>query len=162
MNSPPEEGQVVAQKSNLAWGNWEPRTEYVELPELNDMFVVEEGKIAVFKVRQATLDEMIRAQLRGVDTETVLQHLTQAINTGEAGKVAGIIASESEKLHPNTEYELKLLRTCIIEPKLDYFDLKHLQELFPTVCNRISRKIMELSVRGGVKKNLNNSDITPG
>jgi len=151
-----KKNQIVP-KEPASWGQWEQRTEYIELPELNELFGVAEDQVVVFKIRQANLDEMIRAQSQDSDPEVLVRKLATSLNLGRGEDAIDTIADYFNKLHPNTEYELRILKSCVLEPKLNHFDVRHLQELFPVLCNKLSSRIMALSAQGGVKKNLTSS-----
>lgn len=150
--------EIIPNVSSIAWGNWEQRTETMRVPELNELFEIPDGKVAIIKIRQATLDEMIRAQTKDIDPDILVQRLQAALGSRDEKAIVDALSESSKNFHPNTEYELKILRSCIVEPKFTSIDIRNLQKLFPTTCNRLSRKILELSTMGGVKKNLGGSE----
>jgi hypothetical protein len=80
----------------------------------------------------------------------------QAQNEDEIGKVLATHffgGNEGKELSPQAKFEIELCRECVDEPKLERSYWIFMADMFPMIVNRISNIIVDLTLRGGIKKN---------
>ena len=157
-----KENQQLIDKSLITnnISQYEQRSDFVEVSELKEMLGYVD-KVPVIKVRQLTLDELLKAQSEGLNQEKLLEGLIKALDNGSSDDIAkqlqdnyGIGGDKSSCVR--TKLELKFCEFGIVEPILSASNLQRIAVLFPMVITRISDAIANLTNLGGVKKNLGN------
>lgn len=140
-------------------GKIEYNTSEVECPELNELMGVTKGNVIV-KVRQATLNEFLRAQ-KGESVEQVMELATK-LQYAAVGKSPEQIADNVSdifgfggELLPQTLMQISICESCIIEPKLSRSDIVKISKFYPYVIPKIANVILNLTQvgAGGIKKN---------
>lgn len=153
MSTSEEIVKVPFKKESLKRENLEQRTAEVEVPELNKIMGLGSTEVAVVKVRQLTLDEVIKFK-----TET-LSHIKNLLDgIVEASVDASSVASEMKdalkRMSPETEIRIDTVSVALIDPKLLRSDIVFLSNMFPLVISRIYNKIVEITNSGAdIKKN---------
>lgn len=125
----------------------------VEVPELNQLMGLTGKQVATVKVRQASLDDVIRFRLDSVSQiKNLMDGIVEAALDRET--VSNEFKEALTRMNPETELRIDLVHTCLVEPKLNRSDIVFLSQMFPTVITRIYTKIMEITNSGAdLKKN---------
>lgn len=136
----------------------ELRTERVLCPELNEVLAPPDGQVVTFVVTQCNLSVYLRLQgERQGATQTFITGLTNALRSEDADKVGDILKQQfwgdGEELSPQAKFEIDICRECVLEPKLKHSVWLSLSNLFPMVVNRLANQIVDLTLKGGIKKN---------
>ena len=132
---------------------FQPRTETVEVPELNNLMELEKGQNAVMTVRQCDLSELVSINQEGTD---YIRNLMEGIIEAAASK-AGVVDEVMDALSAKSvewTRRIDMVHACLIEPKLTRAEVIKISELFPSVVLRLFTKIMEITNKGAdIKKN---------
>lgn len=146
--------KVVLDKAAIdrARGMFVERTSEVEVPELNDLMGAEDGSVVVVKICQLDLNTYLEAQQQQHD---MYRNLVEGVVEAalQKGMVSDHIAQQLGKMTPSTRHRIRILKEGIVDPKLKDSDLHFICKIFPTVAMRIYNAIIDLTNRGGVKKN---------
>ncbi len=133
--------------------NIQQRVEEVEVPEFNELLGLEEGKVAVVKVTQLSLDIFLKSR---DDLNDRIRNLLEGIVEASAKKedVVDEVEKIQKKMHPETKYRLSIIREGLVEPVMSNSDLVFFSKMFPLAMNRIYDAIMKLTSQGAnIKKN---------
>lgn len=143
----------------LARGKVQKRQESVPCPELNEVFGAPEGKNVTFLVEQCNLSTYLRLQgeRQGV-SQVLVSGLLKALRAGNEEEVGRMLAKhffggDGKELSPQAKFELELCQSCVLEPKISRSDWLWLSDMFPMSVNKLANKIVDLTLRGGIKKN---------
>jgi len=134
------------------------REEKVPCPELNDVFGAPQGQTVTFVVQQCDLSTYLKlqAERQGV-TQTLITGLVKALEDQDDKAVSDMFNKYyfggDKELSPQARFEIEICLSCVKEPKLKRIDWIRLADMFPWIVNRLSNKIIDLTIRGGVKKN---------
>ena len=136
----------------------ELRTERVLCPELNDVLAPPEGQVVTFVVTQCNLSVYLRLQgERHGATQTFVDGLTKALRSEDSDEVGKVLKQQfwgdGEELSPQAKFEVDICRECVLEPKLRHSVWLSLSNLFPMIVNRLANQIVDLTLKGGIKKN---------
>jgi len=132
---------------------FEKRTGTVELPELNEFMGLKEGEVAVVKVQQIELSDVLK--IRGEAFEQVTNLIDGIVSAASSRiKVRSEVRGIMEGIGTETGQMLDTIEAGILEPKLARDQLIYLEKKFPFTITKIYNKIMSLTNLGAtVKKN---------
>jgi hypothetical protein len=132
---------------------YQPRTDVVEVPELNGLMGLEKGQNAIMVVRQLDLSELVRINQEGTDH---IRNLMEGIIEAAASKAGVKDEIESAMSSKGVEWSrrIDMVHACLVDPKLTRAEVIKISELFPSVVLRLFTKIMDITNRGAdIKKN---------
>lgn len=152
-DQPKEKKRVVIDESQLNSKNAEISIKEIEVPELNGLMGLDDGEVAIVKVRQLDLNEYMLCQQHSEDR---MRNLVEGVLAAaeKRGEVEDEIMSAMKGLSPTVKYFVDLCSVGVIEPKLAkqhwVFMLKH----YALVVEKIAGEIMMLTQGGAtLKKN---------
>lgn len=148
-----EKKGVLIDPKQLMVAKVERVEEEVEVPELNKLMGLDDGQMAIIKIRQLDLDEHLSCQMDADDrvTNVVEGAIAAAASRGEFEEE---LLSIYKELSPKTQFYIDLCQKGVLEPKLTRNNWVFLCKNYPLIVERIAARIVLLT-RGGsdVKKN---------
>ena len=131
----------------------EPAQKSVPVPELNNLMGLDDGEIAVVKVRQLELDDYLYCQQV---TEDKMRNLMDGILAAaeKMGEVEDEVLAAYKGLSLKSRYYIDICLKGTVEPLLKKSDWIFLARMYPLVVEKIAGVIMSLTQGGAsLKKN---------
>lgn len=150
---PKEKKRVVIDKKKLQSGLVQRAEKEIELPQLNQLMGLDDGEVAVVKIRQLDLDEYLALQTENDDKlRNIIDGVVAAAE--KLGEVEDEILAAYKGLSPKGRYYVDICMKGVLDPALKRTDWMFLARSFPVVVETIAAEIIMLT-RGGanVKKN---------
>lgn len=144
---------VTVNKKNLRSSAVKTAEKEIEVPELNALMDLDDGEIAVVKVRQLTLDEYLSCRH---DSEDKMRNLVEGVVAAaeKAEAVEEEIFLAFKKLSPQGQYYIDVCKKGTLEPVLPRTTWVFLARQYPIVVEKIASSIILLTKGGAeVKKN---------
>ena len=153
MGDSQEKKRIVIDESKLSSKNASISTKEIEVPELNHLMDLDDGEVAIIKIRQLDLNEYVLCQQHSEDR---MRNLMEGVIAAaeRRGEVEDEIMSAMKGLSPTVKYFIDLCSIGVIEPKLAkqhwVFMLKH----YALTVEKIAGEIIMLTQGGAtLKKN---------
>jgi len=99
------------------------------------------------KVRGASLDDHIKARELSSAPMILLATVVDKAVKGEEidiDMLKGQIYS-GENLHPNTNFEIEIFASCVIEPKFTVAEVIKLSQVMPEFVNKVVNRCLEIT-----------------
>lgn len=145
--------RVVIDKKKLKENLVQRAEKEIELPQLNQLMGLDDGEVAVVKIRQLDLDEYLTLQ---TDNDDKLRNIIDGVVAAaeKMGEVEDEILAAYKGLSPKGKYYVDICAKGVIDPALKRTDWMFLARSFPLVIETIAAEIILLT-RGGasIKKN---------
>jgi len=147
------EGKKILDKKVLRDNLVERAEKEIEVPELNALMGLDDGEMAVVKIRQLDLDEYLGCQMMQEDQ---MRNLIEGVITAaeKRGEVEEEILAAYKGLSPQAQYYIDLCIKGTIEPIMQRNHWVFMAKRFPLVIERIASEIILLTKGGAdLKKN---------
>lgn len=125
----------------------------VPVPELNSLMGLNDGEVAVVKVRQLSLDDYLSCQQM---TEDKMRNLIEGILAAaeKMGEVQDEVLAAYRGLSVKSRYYIDICIKGTIEPKFKKQDWIFLARMYPLVIEKVAGVIMSITHGGAsLKKN---------
>jgi len=99
------------------------------------------------RVRGASLDDHIKARELSSAPMMLLATIVDKASKGEeidVDMLKGQIYS-GENLHPNTNFEIEIFASCVIEPKFTVAEVIKLSQVMPEFVNKVVNRCLEIT-----------------
>jgi hypothetical protein len=147
------ENEVMIDPKKLRQSEVETAEKVIEVKELNRLMGLEDGEVAVLKIRQLDLDEYLRCKMRSDDK--VRNIIEGAIAAAEKmGEFEEEVFALYKEMNPQSKYYIDICMAGVIEPKMTRPNWVFLAKRFPMALESIAAQILLLTKGGAsLKKN---------
>ena len=151
-----ETKEVLIDTKKLKEHRVKPAEKSVPVPELNTLMDLDDGEIAIVKVRQLSLDDYLYCQQI---TEDKMRNLMEGILAAaeKMGEVEDEVIAAYRGLSVKSRYYIDVCLKGAFEPVLKKSDWIFLARMYPIVVEKIAGVIMSLT-QGGASLKKNSSD----
>lgn len=125
----------------------------IEVPQLNMLMGLEDGQVAVIKIRQLDLDEYLSCRNKSEDKiKTLIEGVLAAAE--KLGEFEEELVATYKEMRPQSKYYIDVCLTGVVEPKMVRTHWVFLAQKYPMVVESIAVQIILLTKGGAeLKKN---------